>query len=132
MEQPAGVDDLLATSISYDPIPDIDPTSNYESDHEESIDVPEAKVEQHDSPQQNLRDYQLAGDRSRRTVRPPARYAYTNLLYYALVAGMEMRSSEPSCYEEAVSSHDCSKWQHTMDKEMVSLIANNIYGNRSW
>jgi len=40
---------------------------------------------------------------------------------------MEMRSNEPSCYEQVVSSHDCSKWQQAMDDEMASLKANETW-----
>ena len=110
MKQPAGINDLLATPVLNNLSPDGDSSSNHESNHEKSTDILEAEVEQHNSLQQNLRDYQLARDRSMRTVRPPARHAYSDLVYCALVAGMEMKSNEPSCYEEAVNSHDCSKW----------------------
>ena len=109
------------------PSPDDNSSSDHESDHEESSDIPDTEVELHDSPQQNLRDYQLARDRSRRNVRPPARYAYSDLVYCALVAGMELRCNEPSSYEEAISSQDSTKWQCAMEEEMASLITNNTW-----
>ena len=118
---------LPVAPVLDNPNPDSDSSSDHESDREESTDIPEAEVEHHDSPQQNLRDYQLARDRSRRIVKPPARYAYSDLVYCALVAGMEMRGSEPSYYEEAVSSQDCSKWKYAMEEEIASLMTNNTW-----
>ena len=40
---------------------------------------------------------------------------------------MELRGNEPSCYEEVVSSQDCSKWQCAIEEEMASLITNNTW-----
>ena len=60
VEQPIGMDDLLAAPVLDNPSPGSDPTSDHESDREEQTDVPEAEVKQHNSYQQDLRDYQLA------------------------------------------------------------------------
>ena len=127
MEQPTVILDLPATSSSHISNPEVDLPSDHESDHDELSEVPEVEEEQYDSPQQNLRDYQLVRDKRRRTSRPPARYAYSDLVYCALVVGMEIRSSELTSYEEVVNSLDCSKWQQAMDKEMNSLITNNTW-----
>ena len=62
-----------------------------------------------------------------RSIRPAVRYAYSDLVFSALVARMEMRSSEPTCYKEAISSHDNTKWQQVMDDEMASLKANETW-----
>ena len=126
------IPDLPATSFSHVSNPEVELPSDHESDHNEPSEVPEVEEEQYDYPQQNLRDYQLARDRSRRTIRPHARYAYSYLVYSALVVGMEMKSTEPTSYEEAVSSHDCSKWQQVMDNEMNSLITNNVTPRFPW
>lgn len=131
VEQPVGVDDLPVAPTSQEPdtgddhLPTSNPnqTSNHEIDQEENND-PEIEVEQHDSSQQDLKNYQLTRDKRRRAIRPPARYAYTDLVFCALVVGMEIRSSEPSNYEEAVNSQDCTKWQQAIDEEMASLMAN--------
>lgn len=69
----------------------------------------------------------FARDRSRRVTRPPARYAYFDLVYCALIAGKELRSSEPTSYEEAISSKDCVKWQLAMEEEMNSLKVNGTW-----
>ena len=86
-------------------------TSDHNFDQEEQTDDPEIEEEQTRVPQQDLSDYQPAKDRSRRVTRPPSRYAYLDLVFCALVAGYELRDSEPSTYEEAVSSKECTKWQ---------------------
>jgi len=40
---------------------------------------------------------------------------------------MEMRSSEPTCYEEVVNSYDSTKWKQTMDDEITSLRVNKTW-----
>jgi len=48
-------------------------------------------------------------------------------VFCALVAGCELRDSEPSTYEKAVNSQECVRWQQVMDKEMTSLAANGTW-----
>ena len=55
------------------------------------------------------------------------RYAYSDLVFCALVARMEMRNSEPTSYEEVVSSHDSTRWRQVMDDEMTSLKVNETW-----
>lgn len=33
---------------------------------------------------------------------------------------------EPKCYDEALEVDERTKWEHTLDKEMKSLIINQI------
>ena len=113
VEQP---DDLSTTPISTEPnqsnVPlTVSPeghASNHDDDQEEEDENPEFEVEHHGSPE-NLNNYQLARDRSRRVSRPPARYSYSDLVYCALIAGKELRNSEPTTFEEAINSKDCIK-----------------------
>ncbi|XP_052189880.1 uncharacterized protein LOC127799697 [Diospyros lotus] len=110
-DNPLGAPVILEPQQERDPSPisNLDQTFDHETDHDEQNGETEIQVEQHDSLQHDLGDYQLARDRSRRIVRPPARYAYSDLIYCALIAGVEMRSSEYFSYEEAISSKDSKK-----------------------
>lgn len=116
VEQPAGGNDLPVALATLEPNMEgvtspTDQTSYHNTDHEEQTDDPKIEEEQPNTPQQDLNDYQLARDKSRRVVRPPFRYAYLDLVYCALVAGNELRDSKPSTYEEVVNSQDSDKWQ---------------------
>ena len=108
--------DPPAASISQNPYTHDEPLTQ-----DETSDDPGS--EEYHTPQQDLSNYQLARDQVRRFIRSLVRYAYSNLVFCAVVAGMEMRSSEPTCYE-AVSSHDNTKWKQAMDDEMASLRVN--------
>ena len=77
--------------------------------------------------EESLAQYQLTRDRTRRETRPPARYSYADLIFTALVAGVEVLRSEPDSYEGAIRSKDKDKWQATMEEEMQSLKV-----NRTW
>ena len=92
MEQPVigndlpGAPDILEPNLGGVSSP-TDHTSDHNSDYKEQADDLEIEEERTNAPQQDLSDYQLAWDRSRRVVRPPSRYAYSDLEYCALVAG---------------------------------------------
>ena len=61
---------------------------------------------EHHGSLENLNNYQLARDRSKRVIRPPARYSYSDLVYCALIARKDLSSSEPTTFEEVVNSKD--------------------------
>ncbi|KAH9679155.1 hypothetical protein KPL71_026007 [Citrus sinensis] len=75
----------------------------------------------------NLRNYQLVRDRKKRESKPPKRYAYADLIAFALSAAQGIEEDEPKTYTEAVSSKDSKKWAAAMDEEMRSLIKNHTW-----
>ncbi|KAH9718762.1 hypothetical protein KPL71_022343 [Citrus sinensis] len=51
----------------------------------------------------DIQDYQLARDRQMRVIKTPKRFAYADLIAYALTAAHELDNDEPKTYREAVS-----------------------------
>ncbi|KAL9422929.1 hypothetical protein AB3S75_035087 [Citrus x aurantiifolia] len=84
---------------------------------------PEASVE-HESAENEEDTYQLARDRKRRTIKPPKKYAVTDLIAYALTAAQELNDDEPRTYQEAITGKNKLKWNRAMDEEMASLMKN--------
>ena len=82
---------------------------------------------QHHQNQTELEEYQLAKDRERRTIRPPKRYGYADLIAYALATSHEIDETEPKSYKEAVNSTSKVEWQKAMDDEIASLYKNNTW-----
>ena len=58
--------------------------------------------------QTTLHDYQLARDREGREIRVPKKYAYADLIAYALTAAHELDYDEPKTYKEAVSGKNAN------------------------
>lgn len=132
MEHRAGIHDQLTVPDSQesDPVLDSNLGGNFEHLGENSeLNHSEIEVEEvaEDTPHPDLSNYQLARDRGRREVRPPTRFGYANLIYCALIAGAEMKSTKPSCYEEAIKSREHLKWKQAMDEEMASLKLNGTW-----
>ena len=75
----------------------------------------------------DLRNYQLARDRQRRVITPPARYNNSSLVYYALCVAEGIECSEPLNYKEALRSNERSRWIKVMKEEMESLIKNKTW-----
>lgn len=59
---------------------------------------------------EDLSNYQLARDRTRREIVKPARFTKDSELAFALLAAEIIESEEPNNYEEAISSKDWKKW----------------------
>jgi hypothetical protein len=74
----------------------------------QSIETSTSGIEQHHS---------IATDRPRRTIRPPTRYSFEDMVSYALV----INSGDPTTFQEAVNSQEKSKWIGAMAEEMKSL-----------
>ncbi|KAH9657209.1 hypothetical protein KPL70_022963 [Citrus sinensis] len=72
-------------------------------------------------------DYQLVRDREKRMIRPPRRYAYANLIAFALTAAHEIATNEPRTYSEAINSDKAEEWINAMDEEMMSLKKNHTW-----
>jgi hypothetical protein len=73
-----------------------------------------SRIEQHHS---------IATDRPRRTIRPPIRYDFEDMVSYALV----ISSGDPTTFQEAVNSQEKSKWMGAMAEEMESLHKNQTW-----
>lgn len=54
----------------------------------------------HPQQEKDLIHYQFTRDRERRQIRPSTRYSYDDLVYSALVVGVEVKN-KPSSYYEA-------------------------------
>ena len=78
--------------------------------------------------QPDLRNYQLARDRVRRTnIRPPARYVDSEILFFALCVAEQVVFSEPESYQAAISCAERDKWLLAMIEEIDSLIKNKTW-----
>lgn len=51
-------------------------------------------------------------------------YSFADLMFSALVTGIEVKANELANYEEALRSDDSNKWKKAMDEEMSSLMKN--------
>jgi hypothetical protein len=71
-------------------------------------------IEQHHS---------IATNRPRRTIRPPIRYDFEDMVSYALV----ISSRDPTTFQEAVNSQEESKWMGAMAEEIESLHKNQTW-----
>jgi hypothetical protein len=67
--------------------------------------------------------YTIATDKPRRTIRPPTRYGFKDIVSYALV----ISSGDPSTFQEVVNSQEKSKWVDAMAREMKSLYKNQMW-----
>ena len=74
----------------------------------DKIDEPEfeTKPQQYDIPWEN---YQLTSDGARRSIRPPQRFGYNDMVAYSLSIGEELSCAEPKNYLEAISCNDSPK-----------------------
>lgn len=63
-------------------------------------------------------------DRQRRTIKPPTRLGYADIIAYALNIVDEPDTSEPATYKDAISCQQKNKWLKAMKEEMDSLKKN--------
>ena len=77
--------------------------------------------------QTSLQDYQLARDREMRVIRALKKYAYTDLIAYALTVAYELDYDEPKSYKEVVLGKNADQWLKAMKKEMDSLYKNDTW-----
>jgi hypothetical protein len=71
-------------------------------------------IEQHHS---------IATDRPRRTIRPPIRYSFEDMVSYALV----ISSGDPTTFQDAINSQEKSKWMGAMAEEIEFLHKNQTW-----
>ena len=100
-------------------------TTSYETLKDERRDVDNS--DENSESQTRLHDYQLAKDREMRVIRAPKKYAYADLIAYALTAAHELDYDEPKSYKEDVLGKKTDQWLKTMKEEMDSL-----YKNETW
>jgi hypothetical protein len=62
----------------------------------------------------------IATDRPRRTIKPPVRYGFEDMVSFALV----ISSGDPTYFQEAINSQEKSIWVGAMAEEMKSLHKN--------
>ncbi|KAH9681147.1 hypothetical protein KPL71_026853 [Citrus sinensis] len=74
-----------------------------------------------------LKGYQLARDRIRRTIKMPERYGVADLISYALAVAETETSDEPATYKQAMRTKDKRKWLAAMEEEMASLRKNKTW-----
>ncbi|KAL9261973.1 Retrovirus-related Pol polyprotein from transposon TNT 1-94-like protein [Drosera capensis] len=69
----------------------------------------------------------LAAGRSKRQVKPPDRYGWSDLVAYALPIAEELCVEEPISFKEAIMSPNSQKWLIAMNEEMESLHRNQTW-----
>ena len=77
----------------------------------QSTETSTSRIEQHHS---------IAIDRPRCTIRPPTRYNFADMAFYALV----ISSIDPTTFQEAINKQEKSIWVGAMVEEMESLHNN--------
>ncbi|KAH9800568.1 hypothetical protein KPL71_000711 [Citrus sinensis] len=88
----------------------------------------DAEVTEGEVPQvTNLQQYQLARDRERRHTRPPARYAYADMVAHALMSAEDVAIEEPNSYREAMNSKNSRNWIKAIREEIDSLVRNQTW-----
>lgn len=58
---------------------------------------------------------------------PPARFVEADIVYFALVAAVEVECYEPRNYQEAISYSECERWIIFMEEELLSLMKNKTW-----
>ena len=71
--------------------------------------------------------YSIATGRARRQIRPPKRYAYVDMVAYALSVTESIEIPEPCTYNEAISSDEAAEWTVVMTEEIEFLHKNQTW-----
>ena len=99
----------------------------YEPENEQSNAPGEDYTEDQSDQSTDLTGYQLARDRVRREIHPPARYAEADLIAYALAIVQTGDIPEPLSIEEATSGKYKKEWNQAIKEEMDSLNRNDTW-----
>uniref|UniRef100_A0A2P2MIR7 Retrovirus-related Pol polyprotein from transposon TNT 1-94 n=1 Tax=Rhizophora mucronata TaxID=61149 RepID=A0A2P2MIR7_RHIMU len=75
---------------------------------------------------QQAQPYSITKDRSKRTIKPPARFSHSDFAYCLAVAE-EVDSNEPRNYLEAITCAESSQWSIAMTEEIESLHKNQTW-----
>lgn len=71
--------------------------------------------------------YNIARDRPRREIVPPAKFGDYDLAAFALIAAVEVSLDEPRDYQEAMRSKESKLWGGGMDDQMESMRPNKTW-----
>lgn len=72
----------------------------------------------------SIGNYQLVKDRERRQSKPNPRCEIQNLTDFALISRESLQHSEPTSFEEAISTQNFGNWRRAMEEEIKSLLKN--------
>ena len=104
---------------------EVDTSAVQFSDPDDEVQDPD---QEEDAPEQQQQEpYSIATGRERRQIRPPQRYAYADLVAYALSVAEIVDMHEPSNYSEAISCSDADQWVGAMGEEIESLHKNQTW-----
>ena len=98
-----------------------DESVDEEQEPEPQVELPETQTTS------SLANYQLARDRERRQIHPPARFTEESGVAFALVTVETLSMEEPQSYQEATSDKEWKKWKLATHEEMDSLIKNGTW-----
>ena len=82
--------------------------------HAQNVEKSSSEDQQHRS---------IAIDRPRRTIKPPTKYGFEDLVSYALITS----SGDPTTFQEAIHSQEKSRWMGVMVEEIQSLHKNQTW-----
>ncbi|TXG61042.1 hypothetical protein EZV62_012405 [Acer yangbiense] len=100
-----GLQSAIESSSSSSKIHNSEPILNEENE--------EAKEHE----EEDFENYNLTRDRTRRTIKPPHRYGYADIVAYGLQVAGEV-TDEPKNYQDAVTRKDSRLWVQAMDEEL--------------
>ena len=63
----------------------------------------------------------------RRQIKPPQRYAYANLVTYAISVQESIQRDRPQTYHEAITIRESTEWIVAMNEEIESLQKNHTW-----
>ena len=72
------------------------------------------------SSSEDQQHHSIAIDKSRRTIKPPTKYGFEDLVSYALITS----SRDPTIFQEAIHGQEKSRWMGVMVEEIQSLHKN--------
>ena len=75
----------------------------------------------------DLRNYVLARDRVRRTIKPPSKFEDGDFVAYALASSEDVEIEEPKSFHDAMKSKEWKLWNRAADEEMTSLDKNETW-----
>lgn len=86
--------------------------------------VPSSSKDRQERQTENLDDYFLSGDRERRTIRPPIRFARADCISnHSTISNFE----DPSSFEEVLNSNEKNQWLADMRSKI-----NSLHKNETW
>ena len=77
--------------------------------------------------QEELRQYQLTRDRTRRQIQATARYGQADVISFAFNIAEQIDSVDPLSYDQAIASKEKEKWITARNEEMDSLKKNKTW-----